>query len=198
MNQTGGFNLMDASELLNFKWKNLSGLNWEKIPDTYCRNERSYYTKESVEIFVESVFRGIARELGVPFEEIRNVLEEENKPFFRELNRVFKEMGTDALVWSYISDLRQYFFVPDVQKIAKMRRFNHSTENGLYTISWWKNLLEKAERIFSPNKNQGLLPAPSHESVQKRIISDFTSLSHEERTDVLKTLHGIIKDSQDN
>lgn len=189
---------MEASELLNLKWKNLSISTWEKIPDTFVRNERSYYTKESVDIFVEFIFRGIARELGVPFEEIRNVLEEQNKPFFRELDRIFKEMDKDALVWPYISDLRQYFFVPDVQKIAKMRRFNHSTENGLYTISWWRNLLEKAERIFSPNKNQGLLPAPSHESVQKRIISDFTSLSHEEQTEVLKSLHSIIKDSQDN
>ncbi len=185
---------MDTSEYLKCRWRTLSSKTWSRLPYTYYENNSTHYTKESIEIFAESVFRDTARELCVSFDEIKDFLEEQNQPFYRELDRIFKDKG--SVNESYIRDLKKYLVIPDTDTIVRARRLNERGQNSLMAISWWKNLVEKAERIFNPNKNQGLLPAPSHVTISQQIIEHFKKLNHDEQVEVLKELHGIVKDSQ--
>ncbi len=119
---------MTDIDLLNCKWVLVSKRKWLKQPDagTWVHQDvlgdytcTHYYTKDSIEHFVDYLFQDIARELKVPYEEIEPVLKEQNEFFYWRLGELTQ--NNTGITKKTLKDLWRHLIVPDVKKLNRKR-----------------------------------------------------------------------------
>lgn len=68
--------------------KDVKSLPWKKVTDwsALCESYANFFgdnfvTKKDVKVFVDNVYREIARQLNIPYEQLKPILDAENEPF---------------------------------------------------------------------------------------------------------------------
>ncbi len=79
---------MNAKEVTNLKWVHVS--DWSELTETSLLDP-SMVCKADVKIFVENIFRDVARELKIPYRNLKPILKRENSPFYSALRRTFRK-----------------------------------------------------------------------------------------------------------
>lgn len=87
---TKGGTIMEMEEIRSqFIWDKV---DWSPLIGTYANPFGSFeVTENDINVFVENLYRDVARRLDFPFLEIRTFLEEENAPFYELKKRVFNK-----------------------------------------------------------------------------------------------------------
>lgn len=141
---------MQASDVKKFGWMEVA--DWSKLTATVPTIDDGLYVGEmDLDEFVENVFKECARQLNIPYEELRPILEEKNRAFYEEKERIFETYTAFAKSHVLLYPLKSLLKVPDISSI----------------------------------------PAEMLKSKVEKILDDYSSLSEEEKMEVLQRL-GLI------
>ncbi len=115
--------IREAKDLLNLKWRNLTK---EELEDLPCRVigeiiPHKYCTKEHIEIFIKKIIKNIAREFELPFNDVEEVLTQENEIFYKIKNEIFWRNSSLRCIDTE-TDLLSYFKVPEMPRVDKVLR----------------------------------------------------------------------------
>lgn len=84
--------IKEVKDLLKLRWENIT--DWEDIVPTHVVKNEVYIEEEDIDVFLESKYYDIARKLQLPKEEVKKLMEEENKLFYRLKKDLFGSYKT--------------------------------------------------------------------------------------------------------
>lgn len=104
---------MEAKDVKSLSWRKVT--DWSELSESYIGFLGLRYVCETdVNVFVENVFRDIARKLGIPYEQLKPVLQDENSSFYTLKKRLFAAYpGLDKMSTCLI-ELEDTLRVPDI------------------------------------------------------------------------------------
>jgi len=107
---------MKASDVKKFGWMEVE--DWSKLKATVPTIDDGLYVGEmDIDEFVENVFKESARQLNIPYEELRPILEEKNRAFYEEKERIFETYTAFAKSHVLLYPLKSLLKVPDISSI---------------------------------------------------------------------------------
>lgn len=105
--------------------KDVKSLPWKKVTDwsALCESYTNFFgadfvTKKDVKVFVDNVYREIARQLNIPYEQLKPILETENEPFNTLKKKAFKGYAGLKKESAQLIALENTLRVPDVSSIV--------------------------------------------------------------------------------
>lgn len=73
---------MNAKDISKLNWVPVT--DWSELTQTYFTLfGESYFQKTDIEIFIENIFRDIARKLNLSYNDINKIQKEENSAFYK-------------------------------------------------------------------------------------------------------------------
>ena len=94
-------------------WSELSASNVDWLGDRFvCATD--------VNVFVENVYRDIARQLNIPYEQLKTILKAENGAFYTLKERLFKACSGYGKKNSQLIELENTLRVPDISNIENV------------------------------------------------------------------------------
>ncbi len=129
---------MNAKDIRKLNWVLVT--DWSELTQTYFTLfGESYVQKTDIEIFIENIFKDIARKLNLSYNDINRIQKEENSAFYKTMKSLFQDL------FSYFNKydpsllaLEKMLRVPDVDSIK-----NNDVEKILHEFS----LLKDTEKI---------------------------------------------------
>lgn len=110
---------MKAKDVLNLPWKKVT--DWSELTSSYkiiAKYNLEYYVSSTdVDVFVENVFRDIARKLDIPYKELKPILMAENKAFYTLKKRLFKIYKGCGGASPNLIGLQKTLRIPDISNI---------------------------------------------------------------------------------
>ena len=108
---------MEAKDVTSLSWKKVT--DWSELSAThrnYCG--ACYVSATDVEVFVENIYRDIARQLNISYEQLKPILTAENGPFNTLKKRLFKACTGYAKENAQLIGLENTLRVPDISNIV--------------------------------------------------------------------------------
>ena len=107
---------MEAKDVKSLPWKKVT--DWSELSASN-KNEWDicFVCSSDVSAFVENVFRNIARQLSIPYEELKPILLDENTAFYTLKKRLFKLATGYTRENTQLIELENTLRVPDVSNI---------------------------------------------------------------------------------
>lgn len=107
---------MEAKDVMNLPWKKVT--DWSELSATeYILFGECFVCEADVNIFVENVFRDIARKLNIQYEQLKPILEDENKAFYLLKKRIYNKHDGFGRNHTWLAELKNTLRVPDVSNI---------------------------------------------------------------------------------
>ena len=109
---------MEAKDVMNLPWKKVT--DWSELSASQRgrRDNCKYYVSSlDVNVFVENVFRDIARKLSIPYEGLKPILQSENVAFYTLENELFAYCSGYGRENTRLIELENTLRVPDVSNI---------------------------------------------------------------------------------
>lgn len=107
---------MQASDVKRFGWVGVE--DWSALTQSvHTIDDGLYVGFMDIEDFVESVFQESARQLNIPYEELKPVLVEKNAEFYAEKERTFKMYKALYKDHVQLYKLRTMLRIPDISSI---------------------------------------------------------------------------------
>lgn len=105
---------MDAKDVRNLRWTTLD--DWSELPASSSNRNMTYVSMKDMDIFIEHVCKKLSRQLNIPYEQLKPILEEENSAFFKFKREIFNIDGGTAYAktHSLLKDLQSLFRIPVV------------------------------------------------------------------------------------
>ena len=139
---------MEAKDVRNLPWKEVE--DWPALSKTAV--ERNFLgdpinflvSKTDMDAFVSNVFHDIARKLKIPFEDLKPILESENKPFYVLQDSVYKicyGLGSNN---STLRSLQKTLRIPDVSALNQI----DSTDKVGACVKQFEELSDLEKVIF--------------------------------------------------
>ena len=110
---------MEAKDVTSLSWKKVT--DWSELSATNenCWGDR-FVSATDVDVFVENVYRDIARQLNIPYEQLKPILMAENGAFNTLKERLFKAYTGYATKNAQLIELENTLRVPDISKIENI------------------------------------------------------------------------------
>lgn len=114
---TKGGTIMEMEEIRSqLIWDKV---DWSPLIGTYANPFGSFeVTENDINVFVENLYRDVARRLDFPFLEIRTFLEEENAPFYELKKRVFNKFYSYDKKDNRLQALQDTLRLPVTDKVS--------------------------------------------------------------------------------
>lgn len=110
---------MEAKDVKSLSWKKVT--DWSELSASSRDLEGHYYVcAKDVNIFVENVFRDIARKLGIPYEQLQPVLQAENSAFYSLKKRIFRIYAVYGRMNDRLIELENTLRVPDISDVKNV------------------------------------------------------------------------------
>lgn len=180
---------MNAQEIRNLKWVKLEELeeyeNWKLLPRRTI-NEKSYIENALLDIYLDDVYKQIARKLNISFKDLSTIIKEENSSFYTLKKEIFirstSRIGTDDGAWDL---LKSYLMIPDVNSVPMIPRTDVKLD--VKVLMNYISVLASEERkqLAESLKESEYL---GEKSSSEKILEDFKKLSDLEKFQVLNSL----------
>lgn len=110
---------MEEKDVTSLSWKKVT--DWSELSATYENRWGECFVSETdVDVFVENVYRDIARQLNIPYEQLKPILTAENGAFNTLKKRLFKAYTGYAKKNAQLIELENTLRVPDISKIENI------------------------------------------------------------------------------
>ncbi len=107
---------MEAKDVMNLPWKKVT--DWSELPASGESWSGKYYVCDiDVDVFVENVFRDIARKLNIQYEQLKPILVAENEAFYSLKRRLYKTYTGYDRRNIRLDELQNTLRVPDISNI---------------------------------------------------------------------------------
>ncbi len=107
---------MEAKDVRNLPWKKVE--DWSELSASHFNWRRNSFVCETdVDMFVENLYRDIARQLNIPYEKLQPILVAENEPFNSLKARFFEKWEGAIKTCPALIELEKTLRIPDVSKI---------------------------------------------------------------------------------
>ena len=107
---------MQASDVKKFGWMEVE--DWSSLTESVSTIDDGLYVGYmDIEQFVENVFQESARQLNIPYEELKPILEEKNIAFYEEKERIFRKYKALTESHAELYRLKSLLKVPDISSI---------------------------------------------------------------------------------
>ena len=129
---------MNAKDIRQLNWVPVT--DWSELTQTYFTLfGESYIQKTDIEIFIENIFKDIARKLNLSYNNINRIQKEENSAFYKTMKSLFQDLFYYFNKYDpSLLALEKMLRVPDVDSIK-----NNDVEKILHEFS----LLKDTEKI---------------------------------------------------
>lgn len=133
---------MEAKEVLNMPWTNVK--DWSILSASKEKRNNYFVLEEDVDVFVENLFREVARKLHVSYDELLPILKKENGAFYKLKTSLFwgYEVGYTKN-HTQLKELENLLRIPDVSKLDYI-----NSENIMNCLSMYFNLTESERAAF--------------------------------------------------
>lgn len=103
---------MNANKEKKIRWTHV--IDWSNLTTTSCDILDGYDVSESdVDEFVENIFKEVARNLNIPYKEIKPILDEKNSAFYSAKVIVFKTYGNMKAQHPILLKLESLLTIPE-------------------------------------------------------------------------------------
>lgn len=138
---------MEAKDVLNLPWKNVT--DWSELSASYADkigqpNQQNYVSVIDVNVFVENLFRDIARKLNIPYKKLKPILIKENRAFYKLKETLFFSGTVYGKSTSRLIQLENTLRVPDVSFVENA----HSTNNVSTCLKLFEGLSDIEKAVF--------------------------------------------------
>ncbi len=107
---------MEAKDVMNLPWKRVT--DWSELSATNEDWKGDYFVCEAdVNVFVENVFRDIARKLNIQYDQLKPILVAENEAFYSLKGRLYKAYTGYSRKHIRLAELQNTLRVPDISNI---------------------------------------------------------------------------------
>ena len=134
---------MEAKDVKNLPWKQVT--DWSGLS---ASNENqigeSFVCKADVDLFVENVYRDIARQLNIPYEQLQPILVAENEPFNSLEARLFKAYIGYGRKQPKLIELEGMLRIPDISKVEE----DVATDNVSACLKMFEGLSNIGKMLF--------------------------------------------------
>lgn len=117
---------MNVKDVMNLPWVKVK--DWSELPATYYSSERQqfYVRRSDITIFTDNLYHEISRKLEIPYEELKHIIKQQNKPFYKLKLKLFLGVcyGTDHNSLLYLENLLR---VPYVSSIDILEHLDNVT-----------------------------------------------------------------------
>lgn len=104
---------MDVKDVMNMKWKEV---NWSDLYMKALGNpSKPYVYEKDIDIFVLQLFKKVARQLKVDFNELKLILEDENEAFFKLKEELYKHYDALDMLGANWLNLAKKLEIPDIR-----------------------------------------------------------------------------------
>lgn len=109
--------IMEAKDVLSLPWKKVT--DWSELSESYKDSwyEKYFVCAEDVNVFIENVYRDIARKLNIPYEQLEPILKAENEAFYSLEEKLFKINSGYGRTNKRLIELQNTLRVPDTSNI---------------------------------------------------------------------------------
>ena len=107
---------MKARDVKKFGWRRIDFCS-NPTPTVPTLDDGLYVGEMDLDEFVENVFKESALELNIAYEELRPILQEENKTFYEEKERIFRTYQAFHKDHSQLERFKYLLKVPDINSI---------------------------------------------------------------------------------
>lgn len=180
---------MNAQEIRNLKWVKLEESeeyeNWKLLPRRTI-NEKSYIENALLDIYLDDVYKQIARKLNISFKDLSTIIKEENSSFYTLKKEIFirstSRIGTDDGAWDL---LKSYLMIPDVNSVPMIPRTDVKLDVKVLIDYISVLASEERKQLAESLKESEYL---GEKSSSEKILEDFKKLSDLEKFQVLNSL----------
>ena len=110
---------MEAKDVMNLPWKGIT--DWSELPAVWIADKGDYcVTVEDIDVYIENIFRDIARQLKIPYETLLPILKDENHAFYSLKEQMFQNDLIYGVTGSRLTDLKRLLRVPDISNIKEI------------------------------------------------------------------------------
>ena len=108
---------MEAKDVMSLPWKKVT--DWSELSASYEDRWREKYfvCAVDVNVFIENVYRDIARKLNIPYEQLEPILKAENEAFYSLKKKLFKAYSGYGRTNKRLIELQDTLRVPDTSNI---------------------------------------------------------------------------------
>lgn len=178
------------------KAEDIRNLNWVKLEDTEEYKDWKNLPKRQIvgmlhihsgmlEIYLEEVYRQIARKLDISFFELSKIIKEENSAFYTLEKEIFRGKSIIEVQDESWKFLKSFLMIPDVNSVPMIPKSDN--EIGLKELIQYVSVLPNEEKKELAQSLKQFEEKKLGNSSEK-IIEDFKKLSDLEKFQVLNTL----------
>ncbi len=133
---------MEAKDVMSLPWKQVT--DWSELSASIENWIGDRFVGETdVNVFVENVYRDIARKLNIPYVQLKPILNAENAPFYSLKNRLFNDCNGYGKKNSNLIELENILRIPDISKVDN----DADTDNVSACLKMFEEL-SNAEKIL--------------------------------------------------
>ena len=134
---------MEAKDVKNLPWKRVT--DWSGLSaSNEDRLGNHFVCKVDVDVFVENVYRDIARKLNIPYEQLQPILTTENEPFNLLEARLFKDYIGYGRKHPNLIKLEGTLRIPDISQVEN----NIATDNVSACLKMFEGLSKIEKMLF--------------------------------------------------
>lgn len=108
---------MEAKDVMSLPWKKVTDWSDLSASDEDRWSGKYFIGEADVDVFVENVFREIARKLNIPYEHLKPILVAENEAFYSLKGKIYKTCTGYDRKHTRLAELQNILRVPDISNI---------------------------------------------------------------------------------
>ena len=107
---------METRDVMNLPWKKVT--DWSELSKSLEGRLGDYFVcATDVDVFVQNIYKDIARKTNIPFNELKPILETENSAFYSLKERLFKNHEGYCRKHARLIELENMLRIPDISNI---------------------------------------------------------------------------------
>ena len=134
---------MEAKDVRNLPWKQVTDWSGLAASSRNWAGDR-FVCEANVDVFVENVYRDIARQLNIPYEHLQPILVAENAPFNSLKSQVFRGDIVYGRNHTTLIKLEGTLRIPDISKVED----DVATDNVSACLKMFEGLSNIEKMLF--------------------------------------------------
>ncbi len=134
---------MEVKDVMNLPWRKVT--DWSDLSaSAELFSGKFYVCKTDVNVFVERLYRNVARQLSIPYGNLLPILIAENGPFYTLKDLIFSDDHAYSKDDSKLIDLESTLRIPDTSKFNN----NVATDNVSACLKMFEGLSDVEKILF--------------------------------------------------